>query len=134
MRRLRNDMETMVEDAKICWKQDSLQLSERIDAVFASVSSERNRRELANENTDKHLQSIRDMLSTDKSTRRSELATAAVEEVRRGLVEESKRREDIEVRRVADVAWLSERVEVLAKSQAEKVQDICEQMKTLAFD
>jgi hypothetical protein len=29
---------------------------------------------------------------------------------------------------------LSERVEVLAKSQAEKVQDICEQMKTLAFD
>merc|ERR1719502_1182764 len=135
-RRLRNEMETLVESTKAAAKHDLLQLAERVDAVSANINSERNRREVSKQNTEQQIQGLRDMLSTDRSTRRTELVAthSLVEENRQALLEESKNREAIEARRIADVAWLSERIEALAKSQAEKVQDLCEQVKTVALD
>jgi hypothetical protein len=135
-RRMRGEMETLVESAKASGKNDLVQLAERVEAVSASVSSERSRREVAKQNTEQQMQAFRDMLSNDRCSRRTELAATngLIEESRQAILEEGKSREAIEARRVADVAWLSDRIEVLAKSQADKVQDLCEQVKTVAFD
>merc|ERR1719498_1893611 len=108
-------MDEVVENAKDSGKHDLLLLTERVDAVSASITSERNRREVAKQNTEQHIQGLRDMLAADRSTRRSEIAAtkAIPEEGRQALLDECKAREAIETRRVSDVAWLSERIEVL---------------------
>jgi len=113
-----------------------LQLAERVDAVSHSVSSERNRREVAKQNTEQQIQGLRDMLAADRSTRRSELVgfNSMLEEMRQALLDEPRGREAIEARHTSDVNWLSERIEALARSQAEKVQDLCEQVKTVALN
>lgn len=135
-RRMKFETETLLDSAKEAGKHDLMQLSERVDGLSHSVSSERNRREVAKENIDQTIQGLRDMIMADRSTRRSELVgtNSLLEEGRQALLEESRSREAIEARRTADVNWLSERVEALARSQAEKVQDLCEQVKTVALN
>merc|ERR1719424_2434563 len=135
-RRMRYETEVLIENAKETGKHDLHTLGERVDAVNNSISSERNRREVAKQNTEQQLQGIRDMLSADRSTRRSELVAtnSMLEERWQALLEESRCREAIETRHTSDVNWLSERIESLARSQAEKVQDLCDQVKTVALN
>jgi len=136
MKRLKMQTESMVEIAKEAGKQDLAQVVERIEAVSQSVNTERNRRDFMKQTIDQQTQQLRDMLSGDRSTRRSEnnALQSSIDEARQAALDEARFRENLEARHVADISWLTERIEALARSQAEKVQDVCEQVKSIAVN
>lgn len=135
-RRMRAETQTLIERSKDAYKRDFHQLGERVDAVSNSITSERSRREMSKQSIEQQIQGLRDMLSADRSTRRTELGgtNSMLEEGRLALLEEAKKKEVLEARHTTDVNWLSERIEAVAQAQGEQVQDLCEQLKTVALN
>merc|ERR1719174_1501482 len=133
---MRHEMECFFEQAKEAANQTVQKLAERVDSLSNTISSERSRREVGKQNTEQQIQGLRDMLAADRSTRRSELqaTNSMLEEGRLALQEEAKKKEAIEARQTSDVNWLSERIEALTQTQGEQVQDLCEQLKTVALN
>merc|ERR1719174_1847174 len=64
------------------------------------------------------------MILADRSARRTELVAmnSIIAEGRQNLLQEGQSREALESRRVADMAWLSERIEAMEKARAESPQ------------
>merc|ERR1719333_1619880 len=116
---MRHELETLIESSKASAKQDLLQLAERVESVSASASSER-----INQNFDMQIQGVRDMILADRSARRTELVAmnSIIAEGRQNILQEGRSREALESRRVADMAWLSERIEAMEKARAESPQ------------
>merc|ERR1719197_458961 len=93
-RRMRNETESLLEQTKEALKRDVYLLGERVDGVSNNLNSERSRREVAKQNMEQQIQGLRDMLSADRSTRRSELGAtnSLLEEGRLALLEEAKKK------------------------------------------
>lgn len=133
--RLRHEMVGLVENSKDITKQSLLQLVERVDAVSHLIHSERNIREASKLGIERQIQGVRDIVESDRSARRTEAAATVslIEEGRQALMEEARTREAFEDRHAYDVDRLSERIEALTRSSAEKSQDLMDQLKQVAF-
>merc|ERR1719387_1926803 len=124
----------MVENSKDVARQNLLQLVERVDAVSHLIHSERNIREASKLGIERQIQGVRDVVESDRSARRTEAAATVslIEEGRQALLEESRSREAFEERHGFDINNLSDRIEALQRSSAEKDQDLSNQLKMVA--
>merc|ERR1719387_3119837 len=124
----------MVENSKDVARQNLLQLVERVDAVSHLIHSERNIREASKLGIERQIQGVRDVVESDRSARRTEAAATVslIEEGRQALLEESRAREAFEERHGFDINNLSDRIEALQRSSAEKDQDLSNQLKMVA--
>mmetsp|Transcript_151328 Transcript_151328/g.267082 ORF Transcript_151328/g.267082 Transcript_151328/m.267082 type:complete len:629 (+) Transcript_151328:83-1969(+) len=130
--RAKNQLNALVDSAKDAAQQSFMQIAERVDAVAHSVAIERNNREATKQGTENMIQSLRDQITADRSTRRSEQAamSSQVDEVQKTILQELKARESFEARHRNDINWLSDRIEALSATQVEKHQDLSDQWKT----
>mmetsp|Transcript_25870 Transcript_25870/g.72151 ORF Transcript_25870/g.72151 Transcript_25870/m.72151 type:complete len:710 (-) Transcript_25870:134-2263(-) len=127
----RNDCAAMVDQVEEGARQRANQVSERVDATSQMVANERNVREAALQSLERQVQSLRDAVEADRSTRRTEhtATMSMIQEVQRSVLEEGKHRSGGEDRIGSAIAHLTDRMDSLSRQHADNVQDFAEHVK-----
>ncbi|CAK0796005.1 unnamed protein product [Prorocentrum cordatum] len=133
--RLRTELSGLVESASDVARQNVLQVIERVDAVSQLIHSERNVREAAKQGLERQIENLRESTEADRAARRAECGgiSAQVEETGRLLLKEARAREALGERTHEDNARLAERVQALSRWQAEKGQELADQVTQAAL-
>eukprot|EP00929_Paragymnodinium_shiwhaense_P003836 TRINITY_DN104509_c0_g1_i1.p1 TRINITY_DN104509_c0_g1~~TRINITY_DN104509_c0_g1_i1.p1 ORF type:complete len:656 (-),score=140.50 TRINITY_DN104509_c0_g1_i1:107-2074(-) len=128
---LRHELSQCVETAAEGWRQNLLQVNERVESVAHLLSSERNARESWRQGLERSVQALRETVEGDKLARKAESSStvSTLDNMHEELAQESRNRELLGERLVETAHRLGERMDALSRSQADATQDLLQQVK-----